>query len=67
MFAFEVDRKTEKPGTYPIILVSSMIACTKYGRLTKRRSVKAFLEYAISAEGQELAAEQAGSAPLSPA
>jgi phosphate transport system substrate-binding protein len=67
VFAFSVDRKTESSGTYPIILVSSMIACTKYGSADEAALVKAYLEYAISAEGQELAAEQAGSAPLSDA
>jgi phosphate transport system substrate-binding protein len=65
VFAFSVDRKTESSGTYPIILVSSMIACTKYGSADEAGVVKAYLEYAISPEGQELAAEQAGSAPLS--
>ena len=65
VFAFEVDRKTESSGTYPIILVSSVIACTKYDSASEAGVVKAYLEYAISAEGQELAAEQAGSAPLS--
>jgi phosphate transport system substrate-binding protein len=67
VFAFSVDRKTESSGTYPIILVSSMIACTKYDSAEEAAVVKAYLEYAISAEGQELAAEQAGSAPLSDA
>ena len=36
-------------------------------RPTKRRSSRRFLEYAISPEGQEAAAENAGSAPLSAA
>jgi phosphate transport system substrate-binding protein len=65
--AFAVDRTTEEPGTYPIILVSSLIGCTKYGSASEAALVKAYFEYAISPEGQELAAEQAGSAPLSDA
>ena len=65
VFAFELDRKTEASGTYPIVLVSSMMACTKYGSASEAEIVKAYLEYAISAEGQEVAAENAGSAPLS--
>jgi phosphate transport system substrate-binding protein len=65
--AFEIDRKTESSGTYPIILVSSLIACTKYGSASEAALVKGYLEYVISPEGQELAAEQAGSAPLSAA
>lgn len=65
--AFEIDRKTEKSGTYPIILVSSLIGCTKYKSAEEGALVKAYFEYAISPEGQELAAEQAGSAPLTEA
>ena len=30
VFAFELDRKTESQGIYPIVLVSSLIACTEY-------------------------------------
>ena len=67
VFAFKIDRKTEESGTYPIILVSSLIGCTQYKSSEEAAVVKAFFEYAISPEGQELAAEQAGSAPLSSA
>jgi phosphate transport system substrate-binding protein len=65
--AFEIDRKTESSGTYPIILVSSLIGCTKYKSAEEGALVKAYFEYVISPEGQELAAEQAGSAPLTDA
>jgi phosphate transport system substrate-binding protein len=65
MFPFEVDRKAESQGVYPIILVSYMIACTKYDSSSEAAIVKAYLEYVISPEGQEVAAENAGSAPLS--
>jgi phosphate transport system substrate-binding protein len=65
VIAFEIDRKTESSGTYPIILVSSLIGCTKYKSASEAELVKAYFEYAVSPEGQELAAEQAGSAPLS--
>lgn len=65
--AFELDRKTESQGTYPIVLVSYLIACTKYGSAEEAEGVKAYAEYVVSPEGQELAAEQAGSAPLSSA
>lgn len=67
MFPFELDRKTESQGTYPIVLVSYLIACTKYDSASEAEIVKAYLEYAISPEGQEVAAENAGSAPLSSA
>src|ERR1700742_217482 len=65
VIAFEIDRKTEASGVYPIILVSSLIGCTKYKSASEAGLVKAFFEYAISPEGQALAEEQAGSAPLS--
>ena len=65
--AYKLDRKTDAEGTYPIVLTSYLIACTKYDSADEAAAVKAYLEYVISPEGQELAAEQAGSAPLSPA
>lgn len=67
VIAFEIDRKTEASGVYPIILVSSLIGCTKYKSAAEGALVKAYFEYAISPAGQKLAQEQAGSAPLSPA
>ncbi|HEV7563148.1 MAG TPA: phosphate ABC transporter substrate-binding protein PstS [Solirubrobacterales bacterium] len=66
-FPFKLDRKTESSGTYPIVLTSYVIACTKYGSADEAATIKAYLEYVVSPEGQELAAEQAGSAPLSAA
>jgi phosphate transport system substrate-binding protein len=65
VIAFEIDRKTESSGTYPIVLVSSLIGCTKYKSASEAALVKAYFEYAISPAGQALAGEQAGSAPLS--
>ncbi len=65
--AYKLDRKTESEGTYPIVLTSYLIACTKYDSADEAAAVKAYLEYVVSPEGQELAAEQAGSAPLSSA
>jgi phosphate transport system substrate-binding protein len=67
MFPFELDRKTESQGVYPIVLVSYVIACTKYDSSAEAAVVKAYLEYVISPEGQKAAAENAGSAPLSSA
>ncbi len=67
VIAFEIDRKTEASGVYPIILVSSLIGCTRYKSASEAALAKAYFEYAISPEGQSLAEEQAGSAPLSPA
>ena len=65
MFPFALDRKTEAEGTYPIVLVSYLLACTEYKSADEAAVVKGFLEYAISEEGQQAAAENAGSAPLS--
>ena len=65
VLAYELDRKTESQGTYPIVLTSYAIACTKYSSASEAETVKAYLEYVVSPEGQKLAAEQAGSAPLS--
>jgi len=65
MFPFALDRKTESEGTYPIVLVSYLLACTKYESAGEAELVKGYLEYVISPEGQEAASENAGSAPLS--
>ncbi len=67
VIAFEIDRKTEASGVYPIILVSSLIGCTEYKSASEAALVKGFFEYAISPEGQELSAEASGAAPLSSA
>jgi len=65
MFPFELDRKTESQGTYPIVLVSYLIGCTQYGSADEAAIVKGYFNYVISSEGQSIAAENAGSAPLS--
>ncbi|HET7574198.1 MAG TPA: phosphate ABC transporter substrate-binding protein PstS [Solirubrobacterales bacterium] len=67
MLAYKLNRKTEAEGTYPIVLTSYLIACTQYGSADEANAVKSYLEFVVSPEGQELAAEQAGSAPLSAA
>jgi phosphate transport system substrate-binding protein len=63
VFAFAIDRTTTKPGTYPNILVSYLIGCTRYDGSTGA-IVHGFFDYAISSEGQAAAAKNAGSAPL---
>ena len=52
---------------YPIVLVSYHIACTQYDDAAQAEMVKAFLQYVLSEEGQQAAAEAAGSAPISDA
>ncbi len=38
VFAFELERKTESSGTYPIVLVSSLMACTQLRLRLGRRN-----------------------------
>jgi len=64
-FAFDLARDTTAAGTYPIVLVSYQIACSKYSDPAQANLVKGFLTYTTSAEGQQAAAQAAGSAPLS--
>jgi len=64
-FAFDLNRKTEEAGIYPISLVSYLMACTQYDSAADGELVKAFYQYIISPEGQDAAASAAGSAPIS--
>jgi phosphate transport system substrate-binding protein len=63
VFTFTLDRTVE--GTYPVTLVSYQIACTKYDSADKGKLVQALYKYIISPEGQDAAAKNAGSAPIS--
>jgi phosphate transport system substrate-binding protein len=65
--AIDLDYTTEAAGVYPIVLVSYLIACQEYKDPTVGELVKAYLDYVTSTDGQQLAADQAGSAPLSDA
>jgi phosphate transport system substrate-binding protein len=67
VFAFALDRTSTDPATYPITLVSYEIACTTYDEADQAALVKGYLDYVISPEGQDAAAENAGSAPLTDA
>ncbi|WP_029088286.1 phosphate ABC transporter substrate-binding protein PstS [Brevibacterium album] len=60
----ELDRSTEEAGVYPIVLVSYHIYCQQYQDQETADLAKAFAEYVISEEGQDAAAEAAGSAPI---
>nr|WP_246301307.1 phosphate ABC transporter substrate-binding protein PstS [Microbacterium immunditiarum] len=62
--AIALDR-TPDEAAYPIVLVSYMVACEEYADAAIAPLVKGFLEYVISPEGQQAAAEAAGSAPIS--
>ena len=62
--AVEVDRTTTESGAYPLLLASYLIACPSYDDANQAALVKGFLAYVVSEEGQQAAADQAGSAPL---
>ncbi len=61
---FDLDYTTEEAGVYPIVLSSYLIACPSYADASEGELVKAYLSYIISSEGQQAAADNAGSAPL---
>ena len=61
---FDLDYTTEEAGVYPIVLSSYLMACPSYTDKAEGDLVKAYLSYIISDEGQSVAAENAGSAPL---
>jgi phosphate transport system substrate-binding protein len=66
-FAIELARDTTESGSYPIVLVSYHIGCTTYDDAEKAGLVADFMGYVISEEGQQAAAQAAGSAPISDA
>ena len=63
--AFQIDRTTTESGVYPLVLVSYTIACSSYEDAEKGALVHAYLTHVISEEGQQAAADEAGSAPIS--
>jgi phosphate transport system substrate-binding protein len=62
--AIAIDRKADKKGDWPLVLVSYVIACQEYKDAAKADLVKGYVDYIISEDAQKAAAEQAGSAPL---
>ena len=63
--AIELDRTSTEAGVYPIVLVSYLIACGTYAEAENVELVKSYLSYIASPEGQDTAAADAGSAPIS--
>ncbi len=63
--AFKLNRKTTDPSHYPLVLVSYSIVCQEYADAAKAEFVKAYIGFITSPEGQKVAAESAGAAPLS--
>ncbi len=63
--AIEIDRTSTEAGVYPVVLVSYLIACGTYAEAENVELVKSYLSYIASPEGQDTAATDAGSAPIS--
>jgi len=61
----DVDRKSTAQGVYPLVLVSYLIACQDYIDDEQGELVREYILSVASVEGQEAAAADAGSAPLS--
>lgn len=60
-----LDRTLAEPGAYPMVLISYLAACSQYSNSADGALVNAYLSYVVSPEGQNAAAANAGSAPLS--
>lgn len=63
--ALKVDRVPATNDSYPLILVSYSIVCSTYSDANDAAMVKSFVEYQVSEAGQQAAADNAGSAPMS--
>jgi phosphate transport system substrate-binding protein len=62
--AIDIDRTITDEGAYPLLLTSYLIACQSYDDEATATAVKDYLAYVVSTEGQQAAADEAGSAPL---
>jgi phosphate transport system substrate-binding protein len=65
--AIDLKRDTTTEGAYPLVLVSYIVVCSKYEDAAQGELVKAYVSYLASADGQQVAADEAGSAPISDA
>ena len=63
--AYDIARDTTAAGVYPIVLVSYLMGCNEYADAEEAKLVKAYASYLISVEGQQIAAEAGGIAPIS--
>ena len=61
VFAYDLERTSSDTANYPIVLVSYLITCTN---VDNGATVGAYFDYIISPEGQDAAAKNAGSAPI---
>lgn len=65
VFSYDINRTTTSSDSYPLVLLSYEMACTGYDDAATGEIVKALLSYIVSADGQDAAASNAGSAPIS--
>lgn len=63
--AVKLDRTSTEKGVYPIVLISYLIGCEEYKDAAQGKLVQEYFKYVVSADGQEAAAKDAGSAPIS--
>jgi len=63
--AFDVARTPSDPTAYPMIMVSYLVGCAHYADPSIAGLARAYMTYAVSDAGQQAAAGNAGSAPLS--
>ncbi|MGH3358666.1 MAG: phosphate ABC transporter substrate-binding protein PstS [Nocardioidaceae bacterium] len=63
--AVDLDRTTTDPSVYPVVLVSYGMACSEYPSAEEADLVRSWFSYLVSSKGQQDAADNAGSAPLS--
>jgi phosphate transport system substrate-binding protein len=63
--SIKLDRLTDDPSHYPVVLVSYIVTCTEFVDAEVAPIVKAYVQFITGADGQAEAAEAAGSAPLS--
>ncbi|WP_110208880.1 phosphate ABC transporter substrate-binding protein PstS [Nocardioides daejeonensis] len=65
--AIDLDYKTSDSSAYPVVLTSYLVACQQYPDAKTADLVKGYLTYVVGTAGQQAAADNAGSAPLSAA
>ncbi|HSD25333.1 MAG TPA: phosphate ABC transporter substrate-binding protein PstS [Solirubrobacterales bacterium] len=66
VFAYKVQRTPTDPSAYPVLLVSYLMGCTKYDSTDTTNLVKAYFNFIVSDEGQQVAQQNAGSSPIPP-
>ncbi|MEE8667061.1 MAG: phosphate ABC transporter substrate-binding protein PstS [Bifidobacterium mongoliense] len=60
-----LNHKIDSGNAYPVVLVSYDVACPAYKDAKTGEFVKSWLNYVVSKEGQQAAADASGSAPMS--